>query len=349
MNERFFDHSSSIVKNNKEFNSQELAKLSKDEILDLVKNLSYSDKKDILKKIPNQVYWPSGIDQGTTEDQEMSDDYGFRVGSVEIGNRETGEIAELNLYCKREEAKKTGSADASGQNLNGANAGGSRDYKYIYSLIDGNGSMIAYIMLDDYSEDRLDELPSSFRNLSNYTGDAEGRPESFTYVDVMFVNKEKREASYSGCGTALHQVAVEHSLRNGFEGRAQLCAESTVDFFSEESEGGEGLEYVTSTGFHENFGYFYKDVYDDDGALLHGGQEIHQALAENRWEDAQKWKMEHPEEKIPRMRDTYRAPSGSDLYAFLPEQTILREKERMLKHQNLQVNLETLAAMEEGR
>lgn len=334
----------------KKNDSNELANLSRSEILDLIEKTPDS-KNETLEGIPNEVYWPEGIDQKIVDQFEYSKEYGYKVGSVEVVDKETEKVVELDLYCNRkimhydkidrEQLMEDGviQIDENGNCVDNYNYDPKLEcFCYYYYLVDNNEKVISYMFLKNDSKDLLTNNPDISKNLLNYSGDMNEESESFIYIDTMLGGGGEK---YKGCGTALHQTAVEHSLREGYKGKIQLGA---AGFASKTS--GE-IPVVTSAGFHENFGYFYKDVYDKNGKLLHGGEEIHGALAESRWDEAQKWKIEHPEERMPNIKDNYRPKSDEALYAFLPEHVVLREKERMLKNQNLRVNLETLEALEE--
>lgn len=297
-------------------------------------------KSEILKNIPNEVYWPKGVDQKVLEAHEFSEENGFKVGSVIVEDKETGKAIELDLYYQREKL-----------NFNSNNIYDSKleSVCYKYCLVDKKGEVSGVMNLKNYPEYLSEKLMENFtenslkkefnlsKNLLKYGDDLNEKSKSFVHVNIL-------ESFREGCGTVLHQIAVEHSLREGFEGRAQLYA----DYLGSSSSGN---EVVTSTGFHENFGYLYKDVYNynESGELRHKGEEIHAVLAKSRWEEAEKWKKKHLGEKISQnVKDNYRPlASKAALIAFLPEHIALREKERMLKHQNLQVNLETLKVLEE--
>lgn len=324
MNEQLFGNSSAELENETEFDRKKIAKLSKSEILELIEKTPDS-KNEILKKIPNEVYWAEGIDQNIVETCNVSrrEGGGVQVGSVEVRDKKTDEKVELILYSNRTIYYDKDKLE---------------EPVYRYTVIDSEGDIVAYMLLEDYSEDLLQNDPDISKNLLNYTGDSDKKSESFTHIETMLAKNEKDK--YKGCGIALHQVAIEHSLRNGFEGRVQLGAAG----FASPASG--NVPVVTSAGFHENFGYSYKDVFDKNDNLHHKGDDVHEDLARSRWTEAQKWKKEYPEEKMPMIKDSYRPGSDSALYVYLSEEVILREKERMLKHQNLQVNLETLDALE---
>ncbi|MEA1937244.1 MAG: hypothetical protein U9N04_03995 [Patescibacteria group bacterium] len=342
MNKQSFENSSVNLENKTEFDREKLAELSKSEILELIEKTPES-KNEILKEIPNKVYWSEGVDQNVLESCEFSEKNGFKVGSVEVEDRKTGKIIKIDLYCKREKS-----------HYNLVNHDQIEKYFYKYNLLDEKRETVASmniknfsddlikILIENHSEKLLKEKFNISKNLLKYGNDLSEKPKSFIHVDTIQSFKEER---FGGCGTALHQVAVEHSLREGFKGRAQLYADYLGSSTSEDN-------VVVSTGFHENFGYFYKDIYNynRDGELRHKGEKIHVALAESRWKEAEEWKKEHPGEKIAKtIRDKYRPfADKSMLIASLPEEIILREKKRMLKHQNLQVNLETLDALEKN-
>lgn len=349
MMENFGEKSFLDYKNEESVESEELNKLSREEILKLVENKTYPDKKEVLEKLNKEYYWPEGVDWEAVESKDtyVKDVY-IKVGSVNIQNKITGGDVELDVCCGREE-EHYDDVDPSQPEKYDSNLA---TFGYDYVLIDKSGVIVAMMKLRDYNQNilRLENVSEKdtdlSKNLLNYNGDISEEPKSFTYIDKIFVSKKyvTNEGKimpfpYEGCGRSLHEVAVEHSIRSGFDGRIQLYA-AAIGNHSD----------VESAGFHENFGYCYKDVLEKDGKLHHKGQEIHQALAESRWEEAQKWKKDHPEEKIAtNIRDNYRPHSSMALYAYLPEEVVIREKERMLKHQNLQMNLETLEATEKKR
>jgi hypothetical protein len=342
MNKRSFECQSANLENKTEFDSEKLAKLSKDEIVGLIEK-NPDSRSEILKEIPNDVYWPKGADQDIIDQSEFLEEYGYKIGSTEVKDKETGKTIELDLYYERKK---------SNYNLTDNN-----NYKYDpklesvyckYYLIDKKGKIagimniknfsdnLSKTLIENYPENLLKKEFNLSKNLLKYGDDLNEKPKSFIHVDEI-------QSFKKGCGTVLHQVAVEHSLREGFEGRAQLYADYLGSSMSEDN-------VVTSAGFHENFGYFYKDVYDYNrgGELRHKGEDIHVALAKSRQEEAEKWEKGHLGEKMSEMiRDKYRPIADkSALIASLPEEIVSREKERMLKHQNLQINLETLDVLE---
>lgn len=326
----------------KENNRESFSGLSKAKILEKLKDNDISKKEELLKLIPKDIYWPSGVDENLIEGQKRVDtkileQYGPKIGVIKIESRKTKETVGLSLHCRRRvfNSAVKYEINENGESIEIAGSDSKQGhYIYYYNLLDDKENSVASMTLEDYTIGTLSHSADIQKNLLNYSGNVNEIPIGFSYIYEMGGDK-----GYKGCGTSLHQIAVEHSIRAGFEGRVQLLAAG----FGSSGE----TPVVTSAGFHENFGYIYKDVVDRGGNLHHKGEDIHKKLAESRWQEAEKYKKEHIGDPMPKtIKDGYRPTSDMGLYAYLPEEIVLREKERMLSDQHLLVNLDTLAAIE---
>lgn len=149
-------------------------------------------KNEILKNIPNKVYWTKEIDENMLESCEFSKEYGFKAGSVEVKDDKTGETVELDLYCEREKLNF---------NLTGNN---NSDYdpklesvSYKYCLVDKKGEMAGVMNIknyyDDLSKTLIENYPENLlkkefnlsKNLLKYGDDLNEKPKSFVHVNTI--------------------------------------------------------------------------------------------------------------------------------------------------------------------
>jgi len=136
-------------------------------------------------------------------------------------------------------------------------------------------------------------------------------------------NRKSHNASqYKGLGKMLHRAAVEWSFLQGCDGRVQLEV------------------HGDSFGFHENFGFRGQDINNPDGSLHHLGQEPHQRIAIDRYDAAKQYKQEQDFwksegvslEEYVRLygeKKNYVSSTDEQVYMYLPDEVIKREKDRM--------------------
>ena len=99
-----FEEKSFLESKNEETKGDELNRLPREEVLKLVEDKTYPDKKEVLEKLNKEYYWPEGVDWEAVESKDTYvKDVSIKVGSVNIQNKITGEDVELDVCCGREE------------------------------------------------------------------------------------------------------------------------------------------------------------------------------------------------------------------------------------------------------
>lgn len=238
-------------------------------------------------------------------EDDLTNRHGPKVGSSFVTDKHTNQSVPVSVHALKDGPKRTE-----------------------YTVVDPKGRSTGSMKVTDHSEQDLRQAESSGQYHANheklnYGNDPQNKYKSKTYVDSM---RSSSISGYKGAGKLLHQIAAEHSVQNGNEGRVQLRVGGLGGMNDSSETPG------TSAGFHEGFGYRGQDVYNEDGSLHHEGQDMHEKLANETWDEAQVNKSIGgdywpPEGGIQKSPATFMEKDKPEMY--LPDDVIDRERSRM--------------------